>query len=73
MCKDHLALTLSWPFDHTVYLNLAEASLSLSMPMYFPHPTHFTALVHQRKQSKLGQSPFSNTTERGEAAIMNYP
>lgn len=72
MCKDHWAVILSWPADHTVYPNLAEASLSLSMPMYFPLSTHFTALVRKCKQSKLGQPPF-NTTERGEAAIMNYP
>lgn len=72
MCKDHEAITLSWPVDHTVYLNLAEASLSLSMPMYFPHSTHFTALVHKCKRSKLGLPPY-NTTERGEATIMNYP
>lgn len=70
-----MAITLSWPVDHTVYLSLAEPSLTHSVPMYpppTPHPTHFTALVHKRKHGKLGRPPF-NTAEREEAAIMNYP
>lgn len=71
MCKDQ-AIFLSQTVGYRIYPIVVVAPVLFAVCMYLTYPTHFTALVHKCKQAKLGQSPF-NTTESGEAAIMNYP